>query len=101
MLSAVAKKAKTPRPPVQAPRRRQTKKSASGGLTNIPRSALVAGVVALVAIVAIVAIPVSSGGSGGSSAVESAMEAADCTLREVAPLPPKNKTNYHADSPGL
>jgi hypothetical protein len=106
MLSGVAKKTKTPRPPVQAPKRRDTKSSpGSGVLANIPRSAVVAGVVALVAVVAIVVIAVSSGGSGGSSAVEDAMAAAGCELKQVDPLPPKNaksaQPNFHADVPTL
>jgi len=95
----VAKKAKTPRPPVQAPRRRETKRERRG-VGSIPRAALIAGAVALAAIVAAVAFALSGGGGGsGSSAVQGAMDAAGCKLREVAPLPPKSKANYHADSP--
>jgi len=97
----VAKKAKTPRPPVKAPQRRDTK--SSGGLGSVPRWAIVAGAVALVAIVAGVALAVSGGGGGssGDSSVANAMKAAGCDYKTVAPLPPKNKTNYHADSPTL
>jgi len=73
------------------------------GLGSVPRWALVAGVVAVAAIVAVVAVAVSGGGGSSSSddKVASAMTAAGCTLNAVKPLPPKNKVNYHADSPSL
>jgi hypothetical protein len=98
----VAKKAQTPKPPVQAPKRRDTKSSGLGGL---PRWALV--VIAVVAVGAIVgvALAVTGGGGGGSgggnSDLKSAMTAAGCTLKDVKPFPPKNKVNFHDDSPTL
>jgi uncharacterized protein DUF3105 len=97
----VAKKAKTPRPPVQAPKRRDTR---SGGVGSVPRWALV--LIALVAAGAVVAVVVAvSGGSGGSSGgsddVKSAMTAAGCTVKDVKPFPPKNGRDFHADSPTL
>src|SRR5262245_48095310 len=96
MLSAVSKKARTPRPPVQAPKRRDTR---SGGLGSIPRWAIIVGVVAVAAIV--VGVVLATTGGGGSSGVQSKLEAAGCTYKEVKPYPPKNGTNYHADSPKL
>jgi len=97
----MAKKSKTPRPPVKAPQRRDTK-TTGGGLGGLPRWAIVAAVVALVAIIAAVALAVSGGGGGSSdSSVASAMQAAGCTFKTVPPKPPKNKTNYHADVPTL
>jgi hypothetical protein len=99
----MAKKPKTPPPPVQAPKRRDTRSTQRPGLGSVPRWALVAAAVAIAAIVAVVAVAVSGGG-GGSSAddkVASAMTAAGCTLRAVKPIPPKNKVNYHADSPTI
>ncbi len=96
----MAKKAKTPRPPVQAPKRRDTK---SGGvLGSVPGWALVVGAVVVAGIVVGVVFGMSRGSSGSSSTnVQNAMAAAGCTLKEVKPLPPKNKVNYHADSPKL
>jgi hypothetical protein len=92
----VAKKAKTPRPPVQAPRRRETK---SAPLSGVSRWWLVlAAIVAAGAIVGIVFA--MSGGSSGSN-VQAAMTAAGCTLREVPVLPPKDGSNFHNDSPTL
>jgi Protein of unknown function (DUF3105) len=97
MLSTVANKAKSPRPPVQAPKRRDTR---SGGLGSIPRWAIAVGAIALVAIVVAVVLATTGGGSSTND-VKAAMEAAGCTYKDVKPFPPKNKTNYHADSPTL
>jgi hypothetical protein len=98
----VPKKAKTRRPPrpVQAPTRREDKRS---GLSAVPRWAFVAAAVALAAVVAAVAYAQLKGGSSDTSAsVKSAMTAAGCTYRDVAPLPPKNPAKtYHADVPTL
>ena len=100
----MAKKAKTPRPPVQAPKRRDTKSSSLGGL---PRWALVLiGLVAVGAIVAVVAVATTGGGSSGgsSSDVKTAMLAAGCSYKDVKPLPPVHPSapgGYHADSPTL
>jgi hypothetical protein len=58
--------------------------------------------VAVAAIVAVVAVAVSGGGSSSTDdKVQSAMTAAGCTLEAVKPIPPKNKVNFHADSPTL
>jgi hypothetical protein len=60
-----------------------------------------AGGLALV-IVAIVLGFTLSGGSSASKDAASALAAANCTLRDVKPLPPKkDPTNYHADVPTL
>jgi hypothetical protein len=73
----VAKKAKTPKPPVGA-------------------------LVAAGIVVAVVFGMSGGGGSGDSTTdVKSAMTAAGCTFRSVKPLPPKGQGNYHADSPTL
>jgi hypothetical protein len=95
----VAKKAKTPRPPVQAPKRRETK---SGGLGAMPRWALVVGALVAAAVVVGVVLATSGGGDDdGASGVQAAMTAAGCTYREVPPRPPKNGTDFHADVPTL
>jgi hypothetical protein len=98
----VAKKARTPKPPpVKAPRRRDSPRKRPA----VPAWAWVVGGLVAAGVVAAVAIASLSGGSGGSSSgssdVKSAMTAAGCTYRDVKPLPPKNKVNYHADSPTL
>jgi hypothetical protein len=102
MLFAVAKKASTPRPPVQAPKRRDSR--TGSGLSAVPRWAIIGGVVVLAGIIAAVVLATTGGGSGSSgtsSDLKAVMTAAGCTIRDVKPLPPKNKTNYHADSPTL
>jgi uncharacterized protein DUF3105 len=102
MLSAMAKKARTPKPPVKAPQRREAPRRQGAGLSAIPRWGWVVGGLVVAGIVAAVAIASLSGGSGGSSAdVKAAMTAAGCTYRDVKPVPPRNKVNYHADSPTL
>ena len=96
----MAKKPKTPQPPVRAPQRRDSK---SGGVGGLPRWALaLIAVVAVAAIVGVV-VAVSGGGGGGSgsSDVKTAMEAAGCTVRDVKPFPPTDKQNFHGDSPSL
>jgi hypothetical protein len=55
-------------------------------------------------VIAIVAAVVAlSGGAKKSSTsnVKAAMVAAGCTYKDVAPLPPKDKVNYHSDVPTL
>ena len=97
----MAKKAKTPRPPVQAPQRRDTKKS-GGGVGGLPGWALALIAVAAVAVIVVVVVVVASGGGGGSSSdVKTAMEAAGCTVRDVKPLPPKDGKSFHNDVPSL
>jgi hypothetical protein len=101
-VGCVAKKANTPRPPVQAPKRRDTK--SGGGLSSAPRWAIVVGVLVVAGVVAAVVLATSGGGGSSStntSGVKAAMVAAGCTYRDVKPYPPKNKANYHADSPTL
>jgi hypothetical protein len=63
----------------------------------------VVGAAVVIAVVAgIVVATKSSGSSDSSSSVKAAMLAANCTYRDVAPIPPKkDKTNYHADVPKL
>jgi hypothetical protein len=96
----MAKKAKTPRPPVQAPKRRDAKPRSTGS-GGMPRWLLI--VAALVAAGAVVGVVLAMSGGGDedqTADVQAAMQAADCTVREVAPLPPKDGANFHADSPG-
>jgi hypothetical protein len=101
----MAKKARTPKPPpVQAPKRRDTPRArpSRGGLGAVPVWGWAVGGLVVAGIVAAVAIAATSGGSGSStSSVKATMTAAGCTYRDVKPLPPKNKVNYHADSPTL
>jgi hypothetical protein len=102
----VAKKAKTPRPPVQAPKRRESRPSGPGGL---PRWVIPVGAAVLAAVVVGVVFAMSggsdsSGSSGTDADVKAAMTAAGCTLRAVPPLPPTHpdqQSPYHADSPTL
>jgi uncharacterized protein DUF3105 len=99
----VPKKARTPKPPpVQAPRRRETPRTRTDR-SAVPAWAWVAGGLVLAGIVAAVAIASLSGGgsSTSSSNVKALMTSAGCSYRDVKPLPPKNKVNYHADSPTL
>jgi hypothetical protein len=96
----VAKKAKTPRPPVKAPQRRATSPDLSTRLSSMPRWAPVAAALAAAAVVAAVALSLT-GGDDGTEGVRAAMTAAGCTLREVKPTPPKDKKNFHADVPTL
>jgi hypothetical protein len=102
----VAKKKAGPTPPrtVQAPRRRDTKKSAGNPLAEVPRWVWFAsvGVIAGAAIIIVVLSGTSSGGRPSPAAVKAAMLSANCTYRDVPPKPPvKNPTNYHADVPSL
>jgi hypothetical protein len=63
---------------------------------------LVAGGIALAAVAAGIAFSLAGGGDDdGSSSIRGTLTAAGCTYREVKPLPPKNKTNFHADAPSL
>ena len=102
-VCALADKPKTPRPPVQAPKRREEKKQ---GLSGLPVWAIVVGAIVLIgAVVGIVVAATgggdSGGGSGNNAHVQAAMTAAGCTYKNVKPLPPKEPGNYHADSPTL
>jgi Protein of unknown function (DUF3105) len=102
----VAKKARAPKPPVQAPKRRDGSKrprTDAGGLAAIPAWGWAIGGAAIVAIVAIVVVTnKSSSSAAGSASVKSAMISAGCTYRDVKPFPPKkDPTNYHADVPTL
>jgi hypothetical protein len=99
----VANKPKTPRPPVQAPKRREEKKQ---GLRGLPMWAAILGAVVLVAAVVgvVVAATGGGGGDGGSSkddSVQAAMTAAGCTYKNVPPNPPKEAGNFHGDAPTL
>jgi len=99
----LADKPKTPRPPVQAPKRREEKKQ---GLSGLPVWAIVLGAIVLIgAVVGIVVAATGGGDSGGGSdknaEVQAAMTAAGCTYKSVKPIPPKEPGNYHADSPTL
>jgi hypothetical protein len=102
-LSSVAKKAKVPRPPVQAPRRRGRAPSGSP-LAALPAWGWGAGAAVVAAGIVAVVLAVGGGGSsaGSTAAVKAAMLAAGCTYRDVPPLPPRrDKLNYHADVPTL
>jgi Protein of unknown function (DUF3105) len=99
------KKARTPMPPrgVQAPKRRDTKRSSSP-LAEVPSWVWIAsGVIIVGAILVIFLLSQSNSSSSATpAAVKNAMLAAGCTYRDVAPLPPKkDPTNYHADVPTL
>jgi hypothetical protein len=99
----VPKKAKTPRPPqrVQAPKRRDSAPTTRRSpLAGIPRWAYLAAVVVIAAIVAAV-LALSGGSKSSVTNVKATMLAAGCTYRDVPPLPPKHKGNYHADVPTL
>jgi hypothetical protein len=100
----VAKKPQTPRPPVQAPKRREEKAS---GLRGLPTWALVVAGLAAVGVVVLVVIAATGGGGGSDNAatndseLKATMTAAGCTLRDVKPFAPKDGQNYHNDSPTL
>jgi len=101
----MAKKAKTPRPPrpVQAPKRRDTPARSRGPRVGggwIPRWVWLAGVAVVAAIVGAVVVLVGSSKSSAAN-VRATMLAAGCTYEDVAPKPPKDKVNYHADVPTL
>ena len=57
----------------------------------------------MIAAIAVGAIAFSGGSTKGAGAtsVKAAMVAAGCTYQDVKPFPPKNKVNFHADSPTL
>jgi hypothetical protein len=87
---------------VQAPQRRDTRKSSGSPLSEVPRWVWFAsiGVVAGAAIVLVLL------GTGGSASAKSAMLAAGCTYRDVLPKPPKKDPQnavggYHSDVPSL
>src|SRR4029079_17944500 len=64
-VCALADKPKTPRPPVQAPKRREEKKQ---GLSGLPVWAMVVGAIVLIgAVVGIVVAATGGGDSGGGS----------------------------------
>ncbi len=100
------KKPRTPPPPrkVQAPQRRVDKKTprAPGAGFAFNRTYALVALVALLVVGGIVGIVVAVSGGGGGSVdkkVALAMAKAGCTFRSVAPIPPKDKTNFHADFP--
>ena len=110
MLFLVAnKKTRTPMPPrkVQAPQRRDTKKSGSSQWSDIPRWVWYVAIGAVAAAAIVIAVLASTGGGGGSSAsLKAQMLAAGCTYRDVKPLPPTKDKNgnaggYHLDVPTL
>jgi len=98
----MAKAPKTPRPPVQAPKRREEKQS---GLRGLPAWVLVVAGIAAVGIIVGVVFAATGGGSSNenasSSELKATMTAAGCTLRDVKPFPPKSDSNYHGDAPTL
>jgi hypothetical protein len=104
MLFLVAnKKTRAPMPPrkVQAPQRRDTKKSGSQW-SDIPRWVWFVAIGAVAAAVIVIAVLASGGGnsSKGSANVKAQMLAAGCTYRDVPPNPPvKNKGDFHQDFP--
>jgi hypothetical protein len=99
----MAKKARTPRPPVvQAPKRRETRSGGRSGLGSTARWVLVGAGVLVAGVVAALALGLTGGGESASAQVETAMKSAGCTLRAVKPLPPtKTGQTYHADAPTL
>ncbi len=102
----VPKKSSTPKPPrpVQAPKRRDGKgpKSGPSFFSGVPRWVYAVGGAVLIAIVIGAVFAFAGGSSNTASAdVKATMLAANCTYRDVKPLPPKDKTSYHADSPTL
>lgn len=91
---------------MQAPQRRESPRSRPGRRA-VPTWGWVIAGLAVAGIVAAVAIASFSGGSGsrnsggGGSDIKRVMTAAGCTYRDVKPFPPKDKVNYHSDSPTL
>jgi hypothetical protein len=109
-MGPVPEKPQTPKPsrPVQAPKRRDGKGTKPGGpsfFSRVPGWAWAVGGAVVVIAIAGGVFAITSGSSSGSSSadasVKATMLAAHCTYRDVKPLPPKDKTNYHADSPTL
>jgi len=94
------KKPRTPTPPrVQAPQRRDDKRSGSGLDMGLRHRALLygvaaAGIVALAIVVAVIAV---AGGSAGSKKVAAAMATAGCNFRTVKAYVPKGQ-NIHVNS---
>jgi hypothetical protein len=107
-MGRVPKKSQTPKPPrpVQAPKRRDGRGSKPGGqsfFSRVPRWVYAVAIAVVIAAIAAIAAFALSGGSSKSatSDVKATMLSAGCTYVEKKPLPPKDKTNYHADSPTL
>ena len=98
----MAKKTRTPAPPTQGPKRRDSKAGSSSPLDAIPLWGFLAAAVGILAIVAVV-IMSTLGGSKKVDAValKQTMTAAGCTLRDVKPYPPKDRQNFHNDLPTL
>ena len=89
---------------MQAPQRRDGKPSggAGGGITISRNVLLGGGGAALLGVIVVVAIVALSGGTKSAAAsVKATMLAAGCTYEDIAPKPPHNKVNYHADVPTL
>jgi hypothetical protein len=99
----VPKKAKTPRPPVKAPKRRVDHSSRDAWVAGLPRWGWLAAAGVAAAVAVVVVFVMSGSGSGSSAAsMKETMAAAGCTYKAVKPFPPKkDKTNYHADVPSL
>lgn len=81
---------------MQAPKRRETKSPTAGG---VPRWALVVAALVAAGVIAGVVLAMSGGNDDGSSGLQSTMQAAGCTVRDVPPLPPVDGAQYHSDSP--
>jgi hypothetical protein len=106
----MAKKAHTPPPPRQGPKKQQgpQKRQSTGAYgPRKPRSAMVAGVLVGGAIVAVLLVLVGIGRKGSNAAIKvptSQMTAAGCTMKSVKPLPPTHGDHpsaYHEDVPTL
>jgi Protein of unknown function (DUF3105) len=103
----VPEKPKTPKPPrpVQAPKRRDGKGSKPAGpsfFSRVPRWAWLVGGAVLIAVIAGSVFAFGGGSSNSATTdVKATMLAAGCTYLDKKPYPPKDKTNYHADSPTL
>ena len=90
---------------MQAPQRRdgkQPRAQGGGGGVTLSRNALLGGGGAIgIVIVAAILFFALSGGKSSAASVKATMLAAGCTYQDIAPKPPHNKTNYHADVPTL
>ena len=99
----MAKKPRTPAPPTQGPKRRDSSpNTGSSPLQAVPVWAFLAAGVGVLAIVAVIVMS-SLGGSkkADPAALKATMAAAGCTLRDVKPYPPKDGQNFHNDVPKL
>src|SRR5262245_22375757 len=98
-------KKRTPPPPrnVQAPKQRKAEHQGFDFARHKSLLLYGGGALAVIAVVVVVVVLVTAGGgsAGTDKDVASAMAAAGCTVKTTPVLPPKDGTNFHADSPTL